>query len=139
MIRHQWWGFNRKGNLMNTLPYLAMLSQMTDSIIYADAQGIIRFWNTASETLFGFTADEALGQSLDIIIPPYLREPHWRGFHAAIAAGKTQHGGKATRTKALHKNGTFIYAEVSFCIIIDPITGERGSLSSARPAAAKIS
>ena len=51
---------------MNTLPYLAMLSQMTDSIIYADAQGIIRFWNTASETLFGFTADEAIGQSLDI-------------------------------------------------------------------------
>ena len=102
-------------------------------------RGIIRFWNTASETLFGFTADEAIGQSLDIIIPPYLREPHWRGFHAAIAAGKTQHGGKATRTKALHKNGTFIYAEVSFCIIIDPITGERGSLSSARPAPAKIS
>ena len=124
---------------MNTLPYQTMLTQMTDSIIYADAQGIIRFWNTASEALFGFTADEAIGQSLDIIIPPYLREPHWRGFYAAIAAGKTQYGGKATRTKALHKNGTYIYAEVSFCVIIDPITGECGSLSSARPSSANIS
>ena len=121
---------------MTTL-YQAMLEQMTDSIIYADAQGIIRFWNAASEALFGFTAAEAIGQSLDIIIPDYLRAPHWRGFHAAIAAGHTQHGGKATRTKALHRNGEFIYAEVSFCIITHPITGERGSLSSARPASAK--
>ena len=121
---------------MTTLPYQAMLEQMTDSIIYADAQGIIRFWNAASEALFGFTAAEAIGQSLDIIIPDYLRAPHWRGFHAAIAAGHTQHGGKATRTKALHKDGSYIYAEVSFCVILDEHGQAVGSLSSARPAAA---
>ena len=49
-----------------TLPYARMLEQMTDSIVYADCEGIIRFWNRASEAMFGFSADEALGQSLDI-------------------------------------------------------------------------
>ncbi|WP_107688871.1 PAS domain-containing protein [Neisseria wadsworthii] len=122
---------------MNHLPYQAMIEQMTDSAIYADKQGIIRVWNKASENLFGFTREEALGQSLDIIIPEHLRAPHWRGFHAAIAAGKTKHGGKATRTKALHKNGGFIYAEISFCVITDAASGERGSLSTARPAPPK--
>lgn len=67
------------------LPYRAMLEQMTDSVIYADEAGIICFWNRASEALFGFSAEEALGQSLDIIIPEYLREPHWQGYHAALA------------------------------------------------------
>lgn len=118
------------------LPYQAMLEQMTDSVIYADKNGIIRFWNRGSEELFGFSAEEALGQSLDIIIPERLREPHWRGFYAAIAAGKTKHGGRPTRTKALNREGEYIYAEVSFCVITDE-TGAVGSLSTARPAPPK--
>ena len=64
-----------------------MLEQMPDSVIYADTEGKIRFWNAASEQMFGFTAQEAIGQSLDIIIPEYLREPHWRGFYAAVESG----------------------------------------------------
>ena len=118
------------------LPYPAMFEQMTDSIIFADRQGIIRGWNRASEQMFGFSSAEAVGQSLDLIIPERLREPHWRGFHAAIATGKTKNGGKATRTKALRKDGSYIYAEVSFCVILDEHGQAVGSLSSARPAAA---
>ena len=117
------------------LPYQAMIEQMTDSIIFADREGIIRAWNTASENMFGFSAAEAVGQSLDIIIPERLREPHWRGFYAAMASGQTKNGGKATRTKALHQNGSYIYAEVSFCVIRDETGQACGSLSSARPAA----
>ena len=123
--------------MMNALPYPAMLQQMPDSIIFADTQGVIRFWNAASETLFGFSADEAVGQSLDIIIPEKLREPHWRGFYAAVESGSTKHDGKATRTKGLHKNGESIYAEVSFCLIKDEQGKVLGSLSSARPAVPK--
>ena len=118
-----------------SLPYQAMIEQMTDSVIYADAEGIIRAWNDASTHMFGFSAAEAIGQSLDIIIPERLREPHWRGFHAAIAAGKTKHGGKPTRTKALNKAGESIFAEVSFCVVEDPATGVRGSVAVSRPAA----
>lgn len=109
-----------------------LLEQIPDSIIYADTQGIIRFWNRASEILFGFTAAEAIGQSLDIIIPEYLRELHWRGFYAAIHNQSTKHNGQATRTKALHKNGDYIYAEVRFCLIFDVDGQVSGSLSVAR-------
>ncbi|MDK4545011.1 PAS domain S-box protein [Kingella kingae] len=123
---------------MTQLAYQAMLEQMTDSIIFADKKGVIRFWNTASKKMFGFSAAEALGQSLDIIIPEKLRAPHWRGFYATVQSGKTKHDGKATRTKALHKNGEFIYAEVSFCLIKDEHGTVLGSLSSARPAAPKV-
>ena len=119
------------------LPYQAMLEQATDSVIYADQTGIIRFWNRASEMLFGFSAEEAVGRSLDIIIPEYLREPHWRGFYAAIETGRTKHGGKPARTKALNKAGEYIYAEVGFCVVVDEETGQKGALSIARAAAPK--
>lgn len=118
------------------LPYQAMVEQTSEAVIYADAEGIIRLWNRASEELFGFSRAEAIGQSLDIIIPERLREPHWRGFHAAIAAGATKHGGKPTRTKALNKAGESIFAEVSFGVIVDPVSGQRGSFAVARPAPA---
>ena len=114
------------------LPYASMLNQMSEAIVYADEHGVIRLWNPAAVTMFGFTEQEAVGQSLDIMIPEYLREAHWRGFHAALAAGKTKHGGKAVRTKALHQSGEFIYAEVSFCVVEDAVTGQRGSLACAR-------
>ena len=120
------------------LPYQAMVEQTSEAVIYADAEGIIRVWNRASEEMFGFSQAEALGQSLDIIIPERLREPHWRGFHAAIAAGTTKHGGKPTRTKALNKAGESIFAEVSFGVIVDPVTGQRGSFAVARPAPAPV-
>ncbi|MDO4906354.1 PAS domain S-box protein [Neisseria sp.] len=119
------------------LPYQAMLEQATDSVIYADQTGIIRFWNRASEMLFGFSAEEAVGRSLDIIIPEHLREPHWRGFYAAIETGRTKHGGKPARTKALNKAGGYIYAEVGFCVVVDEETGQKGALSIARAAAPK--
>ena len=113
-------------------PYVAMLEQSPDSLIFADCDGIIRYWNVASVALFGFSADEALGQSLDIIIPEHLRPPHWRGFNAAISSGTTKHGGKPTRTKALHRDGSHLYAQISFSLITDDSGRVLGSLSSAR-------
>ena len=121
-----------------TLPYQAMVEQTTEAVIYADEKGIIRVWNHASEEMFGFSQAEALGQSLDIIIPERLREAHWRGFNAAMASGTTKHGGKPTRTKALHSSGEAIFAEVSFGVIVDPVSGQRGSFAVARPAAAPV-
>jgi PAS domain S-box-containing protein len=51
-----------------------------DAIIYADRQGKIRFWNAAATRIFGFAAAEALGQSLDLIVPEGLRARHWRAM-----------------------------------------------------------
>ena len=53
---------------------------MADAVVYADAEGLIRFWNKGAERIFGFAAAEALGRSLDIIIPERLRGCHWAGY-----------------------------------------------------------
>ena len=111
----------------------ALLQQMPEAAVFADTQGIIRFWNTAAEQLFGFPAVVAIGQSLDIMIPEHLRAAHWRGFQAAVASGETRHQGRAMRTKALHGNGGFVYAQIAFCLIKDPQGQVVGSLATARP------
>src|ERR1700740_1605322 len=75
-----------KGLSMDDQSQLAerIVDQVADAIIYADRLGVIIRWNRASAALFGFSAEDALGQSLDLIIPEHLRAPHWRGFEAAI-------------------------------------------------------
>ena len=55
--------------------YRTLAHNSPDAIVYADAQGIIGFWNKGAERIFGFPAGEALGQSLDIIIPNGLQAP----------------------------------------------------------------
>ena len=69
----------------------ALLENGPDAVIYADRNGAIRFWNAAATRIFGFTAEEALGQSLDIIIPERLRKRHWDGYHQTMATGLSQH------------------------------------------------
>jgi len=112
----------------------AILDQSADAIVYADREGRIRFWNRAAERLFGLTADQALGQSLDVIIPERLRAGHWAGYDKAMASGTTVHSGRAMLTKALHPSGEAIYVEMSFAVVDDPSTGTRGSVAVARAA-----
>ena len=64
-----------------------IFDQAADTMIFADRSGTIRRWNRASAALFGLTAEEALGQNLDLIVPGHLRAAHWRGFDDAMANG----------------------------------------------------
>ena len=114
--------------------FQAIVEQSADAIIFADPQGIIRVWNAASERLFGFSAADALGQSLDIIIPERLREPHWRGYDAAMQSGKTRHAGRPTVTKATHQSGETIYVQMSFAVVAFPDNTVLGSVAIARVA-----
>lgn len=83
-----------------------------DAIIYADAAGIIRFWNAGAARIFGFDAAEAVGQSLDIIIPANLRQRHWDGYNATMQTGHTRYGaGDLLAVPALRKDGTRISVE----------------------------
>jgi PAS domain S-box-containing protein len=91
-----------------------VVAEAPDGILYADNKGIIRFWNAGCARIFGFTAGEAVGQSLDIIIPPALRERHWKGFDATIRTGETRYGaGDLLSVPALRKDGTRISVEFS--------------------------
>ena len=76
-----------------------------DAIMVCDAQGAITLWNPACERVFGFTEAEALGQSLDMIIPQRQRGRHWDGYHKTMATGITKYGADVLRVPALHKDG----------------------------------
>jgi PAS domain S-box-containing protein len=76
-----------------------------DAIIAADTDGKIRLWNPAAERMFGFTAEDALGRSLDLIIPERWRHRHWEGYQRAMRTGQTRYGAEVLRVPALHKDG----------------------------------
>jgi PAS domain S-box-containing protein len=111
----------------------AVLDQIADAVIYADREGKIRRWNRAAVRLFGYEAAEALGASIDIIVPERLREPHWRGFDAAIASGALKLSGRPTLTRAQHKDGSRLYIEMSFALVKEPGSDQpAGSVAVAR-------
>jgi PAS domain S-box-containing protein len=94
-----------------------ILESVADAVIFADQSGTIARWNRACERLFGFGAEEALGQNLDLIVPQHLRAAHWRGFEAAMERGATKLQGRPTVTRAVHKSGRKLYVEMTFALV----------------------
>jgi PAS domain S-box-containing protein len=109
-----------------------ILEDLADALICADRSGTITRWNRASTTLFGFSAQETLGQNLDLIIPEHLRAAHWKGFDAAIASGTMKLQGRPTLTRALHKSGRKLYIEMTFALVKDGNGEVAGAAAMAR-------
>lgn len=102
-----------------------LVREASDAVIYADAQGRIAFWNKGAERIFGFSEAEALGGSLDIIIPENLRKRHWDGYDETMRTGKTRYGaGDLLAVPALRKDGARI--SVEFTIL--PFHDEAGRM-----------
>jgi PAS domain S-box-containing protein len=95
-------------------------------------EGKILLWNSGAVRIFGFSATEAVGQSLDLIIPIELREAHWRGFHRAMAEGRTKFEGRAMTTKSFRRDGKKIYVDLSFSILKSSKGEIEGALALAR-------
>lgn len=115
-----------------------ILDDAADALIYSDRSGTIMRWNRASMALFGFTAAEALGQNLDLIIPEHLRAAHWKGFEAALASGNMKLAGKPTLTRALHKSGRKLYIEMTFALVRDSSGNVLGSVAMARDVTERV-
>ncbi|PNQ97146.1 PAS sensor domain-containing protein (plasmid) [Azospirillum argentinense] len=99
---------------------LALLNSPAEAIAYSDRDGIIRFWNAGAERVFGFTADEALGQSLDIIIPDRQRQRHWDGYDQVMKTGESRYGsGDLLSVPATRKDGTRISVEFTIVPLKD--------------------
>jgi len=93
---------------------------MPDAIVYADAEGVIRRWSRGATRIFGFAETEALGRSLDIIIPENLRERHWQGYRATMRTGQTRYGdGQILSVPAIRKDGTRISVEFTIVPFAD--------------------
>jgi PAS domain S-box-containing protein len=110
----------------------AIVDSLSDALVFADTGGVIRIWNRSAELLWGFTAAEALGQRLDLIIPERLREAHWRGFEQAIARGAATPGRASATTRSLCKSGAQLYVDMSFSIVVDGTGAVLGSAAVAR-------
>jgi PAS domain S-box-containing protein len=102
-----------------------LVSGMSDAIVYADAEGVIRVWNRGATRVFGFAEAEAVGRSLDIIIPENLREGHWQGYRATMRTGQSRYGdGQILSVPAVRKDGTRV--SVEFTIV--PFSDDAGRM-----------
>lgn len=109
-----------------------LVEQSPDAVIFAGTDGMIVAWNAAAERVFGHAASEAIGQSLDIIIPDQFQTAHWAGYDRALAAGETKYAGQALTTRARRKDGETIYVDLGFSIILAADGVVMGAMATAR-------
>lgn len=83
----------------------ALIEAFGDAVVVCDTAGIITLWNPAAVRMFGYTEEEALGQSLDIIIPERMRQRHWDGYVKTMETGVTKYGHDILRVPAIGKDG----------------------------------
>ena len=133
----------------------ALVQSHTDAIIVANLRGTIRLWNPGAERLFGYPAADALGHSLDLIIPERLRARHWEGFDHWVRTGGGRHKpGDILAVPALHRDGRTLKVQFTLTPLADnagtttaliailhertqPSTPSRGTDYPAAPAASR--
>jgi PAS domain S-box-containing protein len=99
---------------------LRILEGSPDAVLVSDREGKVRFWNAAAERVFGFTAAEALGSSMDLIVPERLRARHWHGWDQVMRTGVTRYGqGQLLAVPALHRDGRQLSIEFSIQLLAD--------------------
>ena len=86
-----------------TLLYRQIVERAQDAVIFSDREGLIRLWNSGAERKFGYLAEEALGRTLDIIIPEQLRERHWQGYRKVMSIGRS--GSIRSSRSSCHQKG----------------------------------
>jgi PAS domain S-box-containing protein len=120
---------------LNIVPLLseAILQTTSDAIVATDREGLIRFWNPGASRIFGFSAEEAIGRSVDLIIPENLRARHWEGFRHVMATGRSRYGeGDLLAVPGLTKQGTRISLEFTISMLWDEAGGVAGVVSILR-------
>jgi PAS domain S-box-containing protein len=97
----------------------AIIEQAQDAVILADREGAILLWNRGAEIIFGWGAQEAIGQNLSLIIPVMFRRADDEGFLRAVQAGQMRNVGRVMTTRAQHKWGCRLYVDLSFGLLKD--------------------
>jgi len=111
----------------------AILATASDAIIATDRDGVVNFWNPGAERIFGFTATEAIGQSLDLIIPENLRARHWSGYRQVMTTGESRYGhGDLLSVPAVTRNGRRISVEFTITMLKDGENRPTGTVAILR-------
>jgi PAS domain S-box-containing protein len=109
---------------MPSIDFEQLVQSMGDAVVVTDGAGAIVLWNAAATRIFGFTEHDALGQSLDIIIPERQRGRHWDGYMKTMSTGQTRYGTTLLRVPALHKDGHTL--SIAFTVLL--LTGAQGQV-----------
>jgi PAS domain S-box-containing protein len=111
----------------------ALLGSGSDAIVATDRQGLITFWNPGAARIFGFTAGEAVGRSLDLIIPENLRARHWSGFRQTMESGTSRYGhGDLLSVPGLTKDGRRISVECTIVLLRNESQAVAGTVAVMR-------
>lgn len=97
-----------------------IVQQTQFAVIFSDRQGVIQLWNSGAEAMFGYKSEEAVGQSLDIIVPERHRARHWEGYVKVMASGVTKYGREMLAVPAMRKDGTRISIEFTIVLLRSP-------------------
>jgi PAS domain S-box-containing protein len=103
------------------------------AIIVADSTGTISYWNHAASELFGYSAEEAVGATLDLVVPPEYRERHWSGFHRVMDGGAPHFEGRPANIPVKCKDGQILAFPARFVVIRDPYDRPVGAMAVANP------
>lgn len=117
--------------------YRQIVDEAQDAIIYANRDGQIELWNSGAESIFGHSAKEAMGQSLDLIIPERLRTRHWDGYRRVMATGSTRYGRELLAVPAMRKDGTRISVEFTMVLVRSSVGEIIGSAAIIRDVTAR--
>ena len=90
-----------------------------DAIIVVDAHEKIVMWNPAATRLFGYSEAEALGNTLDLIIPERQRHRHNEGCRKSMETGITRYGTSLLKVPALHQNGSMLSIAFTVGMLFD--------------------
>ena len=103
-----------------SIDFEALIRSAGDAVVVARPDGTILFWNHAAERIFGYSEREALGHSLDLIIPERFRIRHWEGYRTVMQTGQTRYGTEVLRVPALHKDGRTLSIAFSVALVHSP-------------------
>jgi len=103
-----------------TIDFAALVEGAGDAIVAAGPDGSILLWNRAAERIFGYSQEEALGNSLDLIIPERFKNRHWEGYREVMRTGKTRYGADVLRVPAVHKNGQRLSIAFTVALLYSP-------------------
>src|SRR5688500_15968285 len=95
----------------------AIVESTPDAVIVANPDGVVSFWNGGAEGIFGFSADEAVGRSLDLIVPERLRPRHWAGYRRVMETGQTRYGTGLLAVPAMRKDGESLSIEFTVALL----------------------
>jgi len=109
-----------------------LVNNAPDAILISDREGVIRFWNSGAEQMFGHTAAEAVGHSLDLIIPENLRSRHWEGYWRVMASGETKYKTGLLSSPGIRKDGSRVSLEFSMVLLRDEAGDMQGCASIMR-------